>query len=79
MIDVLSYVLIGIASFLSLGTVVFLVVIGIWERLDDWRIDRSARRTASRRGANRYVRTTRHAGSVSESADSSWSRERQRQ
>jgi hypothetical protein len=43
-IELLAYVIIGFASFLAIGTVVFLAAISLWERADEWRVMNRARK-----------------------------------
>jgi hypothetical protein len=43
-IELVSYVIIGIATFLVVATIVFLGAINFYEWIDAWRIERAARR-----------------------------------
>lgn len=43
-IELLSYGIIGIATVLLVGTVIFLSAINVCERIDAWRVEKTARK-----------------------------------
>ena len=46
--ELLSYVIIGLATFLVVATVIFLTALHVWERIDAWRVEKAAPKSKRR-------------------------------
>ncbi|HEV7802374.1 MAG TPA: hypothetical protein VGP15_14950 [Burkholderiales bacterium] len=49
LVELLAYAIIALATFLTVGGAIFLAGINIYERIEDWRVNRIARRGARAR------------------------------
>jgi hypothetical protein len=43
-IELVAYAIIGLAGFLTVGGVIFLASLSVYERIEHWRVDRRARK-----------------------------------
>ena len=62
-IELVAYAIIGLACLLFVGGAVFLIALNAYESLENWRVERKARKGSSqnRAAANAYIRTSRKA------------------